>query len=41
MKTINVLKRARQGLSDKWGTEWVKSQGHAERVMFSSHDLKT
>ena len=34
-----VLKRAWQGLSDNWGTQWVKSWGHAEKVMFSSHDF--
>ena len=41
MKTRPVLKRARQGLSYNWCTQWVKSWGHAEKVMFSSHDLKT
>ena len=41
VKTRPVLKRAWQGLSDNWSTQWVKSWGHAEKVMFSSHDLKT
>ena len=41
VKTRLVLKRAWQGLSDNWGTQWVKSWGHAEKLMFSSHDLKT
>ena len=41
MKTRPVLKVAWQGLSDDWGTQWVKSWGLAEKVMFSSHDLKT
>ena len=40
VKTRPVLKVAWQGLSDNWGTQWVKSWGHAEKVMFSSHDLK-
>ena len=41
VKTRPVLKRDWQGLYDIWGTPWVKSWGHAEKVMFSSHDLKT
>ena len=41
VKTRPVLKVAWQGLSDNWGTQWVKSWGHAEKVMFSSHDSKT
>ena len=36
MKTRRVLKVAWQGHSDNWGTKWVKSWGHAEKVMFSS-----
>ena len=41
VKPRHVLKRAWQGLSYYWCTQWVKSWGHAEKVMFSSHDLKT
>ena len=41
VKTRPVLKRAWQGLSDNWGPQWVKSLGHAEKVMFSGYDLKT
>ena len=41
VKTRPILKVAWQGLSDNWGTQWLKSWGHAEKVMFSSHDLKT
>ena len=41
VKTRPTLKRAWQGLSDDRGTQWVKSWGHAEKVMFSNHDLKT
>ena len=41
VKTRPVLKVAWQGISDNWGTQWVKSWGLAEIVMFSSHDLKT
>ena len=40
VKTRPVLKVAWQGLSDNWGTQWVKSWGHAEKVMFSSHNQK-
>ena len=40
VKTRHVLKRAWQVLSDNWQTLWVKSLGQAEKVMFSSHDLK-
>ena len=36
-----VLKVAWQWLLDNWGTQWVKSWGHAEKVMFSSHDPMT
>ena len=41
MKTRPVLKVARQGLSDNWDTKWVKSWGHAKKVVFSSDDMKT
>ena len=41
VKTRPVLKRARHGLSYNWCTQWVKTWGHAEKVIFSSHDLKT
>ena len=41
VKTRPVLKVAWQGLSDNWSTQWVKLWGHAEKVMFSIHDLKT
>ena len=36
VKTRHVLKRAWQGLSDNWCTQWLTSLGHAEKVMFSS-----
>ena len=36
VKTRRVLKVAWQGHSDNWGTKWVKSWGHTEKVMFSS-----
>ena len=40
VKTRPVLKVAWQGLSYNWGTQWVKSWSHAEKVMFWSHDFK-
>ena len=41
VKTSPVIKVAWQGHSYNWGTQRVKSWGHAEKVMFSRHDLKT
>ena len=37
VKTKPFLKVAWKGLSHNWGTQWVKSWGHAEKVLFSSH----
>ena len=34
VKTRPALKVTWQGLSDNWSTQWVKSWGHAEKVMF-------
>ena len=36
VKTRHVLKRALQGLSDNRCTQWVKSLGHIEKVMFQA-----
>ena len=41
VKTRPVFTRAWQGLTDNWGTQWIKSWGHAEKVMFLNQDLKT
>ena len=41
VQTRPVLERAWQGLSNEEGTQWEKSWGHDEKVMFSSRDLKT
>ena len=41
VKTRPVLKRGCQGLSKEGYTNWRKSLGHEEKVMFLGHDLKT
>ena len=41
VKTRPVLKRAYQGLPKEGYTNWKRSWGHEEKVMFLNHDLKT
>ena len=41
VKKRHVFTKAGKGLSYNWCTQWVKYWSHAEKIMFSSQDLKT
>ena len=41
VKTRPVLQVAWQGLLDNWCSQRANSWGHAEKIIFSSNDLKT